>query len=57
MNTNQVTINVQASRIRSALMYLPHEQDSELRELWEYGLTQELVDIFQNMIIPQLTHY
>ncbi len=43
MNAEQTTIYIQASRVRSALQYLPNREANRLRLLWEYGLMQELV--------------
>jgi hypothetical protein len=43
--SEQITIYTQASRIRSALEYLPHKDEEKLYQLWEYGISQELVGL------------
>jgi hypothetical protein len=43
MLSEQAKVNIQASRIRSALEYCPDKHETRLRRLWHYGLSQELV--------------
>ena len=48
MSSEQSTVYNQASRVRSALKYIPHIEDQREYRLWEYGISEELVmnDIF-----------
>jgi hypothetical protein len=51
MLSEQAKLNIQASRIRSALDYYPDPHETRLRRLWHYGLSQELVMCHINFIL------
>jgi hypothetical protein len=55
MSLEQSTVYTQASRVRSALEYLPHIEDKREYKLWEYGISEELVNVFLHPFLEVLT--